>query len=192
MIPAFETYLRTNTDLSDEALQQITATTMTRTLQRNELLLQEGQICRHKTFIANGLLRTFGVREDGTEHIIQFSPEHSWTLDVESYDRQTPTSFNIAAIEKTDVLLWTKADFEYLLHTIPALKNLSQELISRNIYNSRQRIFTSISATPEEKYEDFIRTYPGLLQRLPLHMIASYLGISLKTLTRIRHTQVHK
>jgi CRP/FNR family transcriptional regulator len=53
-------------------------------------------------------------------------------------------------------------------------------------------LFTALSATPEEKYEEFVRTFPDLLSRLPLHMIAAYLGISLKTLTRIRAAQLHR
>jgi CRP/FNR family transcriptional regulator, anaerobic regulatory protein len=188
----FQTYLRTHTNLSNEDIDRIISAAMHRMLQRNELLLQQGQVCRHKIFVVNGLLRNFGIADDGSEHILQFSAEHSWTLDVESYDRQSPSQFNIAAIERTEVLLWTKTDFDRLLAEMPGFKDLSQQLISRNIYSSRQRLLTALSATPEEKYEDFVRTYPGLLTRLPLHMIASYLGISLKTLTRIRHAQIHR
>jgi CRP-like cAMP-binding protein len=149
-------------------------------------------VCRHKIFIVKGLLRTYGTVADGSEHVLQFAPEDSWTLDVESYDKQVPALLNIAAIEPSEVLLWTKADFEHLLAELPQLKSLSQQLISKNIYNSRQRLLTALGSTPEEKYEEFLRSYPGLLPRLPLHMIASYLGISLKTLTRLRHSQANR
>jgi len=67
---------------------------------------------------------------------------------------------------------------------------LSEQLINRSNFNNRQRIFATLSSTPEEKYEDFVRTSPDLLARLPLHMIAAYLGISLKTLTRIRSLRI--
>lgn len=192
MTTAFETYLRSLTSLGDEVIEQIVSAATPVVLQRNEVLLQEGQICRHKTFIAKGLLRTFGIAADGSEYILQFSPENTWTLDAESYDRQQPTAFNITAIERSELLCWNKADFDRLLATIPALTLFSQQLIARNTYNSRQRLFTALSARPEEKYEEFVRNYPDLLARLPLHMIAAYLGISLKTLTRIRHAQLHR
>jgi CRP-like cAMP-binding protein len=188
----FETYLRTHTGLSDEAIEQISAAATPRLLRRNELLLLQGQVCRHKIFVIKGLLRTFGTVADGSQHILQFSPENSWTVEVESYDRQTPSQFNIAAVEPSEILLWNKTDFDRLLTDIPALKAFSLQLISRSNHNGRQRLFTALSSTPEEKYEDFIRTFPGLLARLPLHMIAAYLGISLKTLTRIRHSQLHR
>lgn len=192
MLTAFQTYIRQHANLSNADIEQVCLPAIQKTIQRNELLLHEGQVCRHKIFTCTGLLRTFGTAADGSEHVLQFSPENSWTLDVESYDKQAPATMNIGAVERSEVLLWTKADFDRLLDEIPGLKTFSQQIVSRNIYLSRQRILMGLSATPEEKYDDFVQTHPTLLARLPLHMIASYLGISLKTLTRLRHAQIHK
>ncbi|HUP11655.1 MAG TPA: cyclic nucleotide-binding domain-containing protein [Niastella sp.] len=192
MTTGFEIYLRTQVSLNDVEIEQIVSAAKQVTLQRNELLLQEGQICRHKTFVIKGLLRNFGTAADGSESITHFSPENSWALEPESYHLLTPSQFSIAAVERSDILQWNQVDFNRLLNNIPALSNFSQQLITRVSYSNRNRLFTTLSATPEEKYESFVKTYPGLLARLPLHMIASYLGISLKTLTRIRHTQIHR
>jgi CRP-like cAMP-binding protein len=178
--------------LSDDEIERIVAAAKPRSLHRNELLLQQGQVCRHKTFVIKGLLRSFGTGADGSEHILSFSPENSWTLDAESYHLHTPSQFSIAAVERSELLLWTKTDFDQLLTDIPLLQTFSQQVISNNIYRSRHHLFTTLSATPEEKYENFVHTYPDLLARLPLHMIAAYLGISLKTLTRIRAAQLHR
>ncbi|QEE49329.1 Crp/Fnr family transcriptional regulator [Flavobacterium alkalisoli] len=192
MHPEFEKYLVANTSLMEDTIQDIGNNAINKTLRRNELLLQAGDVCRHKVFIAKGLLRTYSIDANGNEHIVQFSPEHTWTLDIESYDKETPSLINIGATEPTEVLLWTKDDFNRLLNEVPELRKLSQQIISRNIYYSRQRILTTLSGTPEEKYDDFIQRFPNLLSRLPLRMIASYLGMSIKTLTRIRHTQLHR
>jgi len=192
MIASFEKYLRLQTDLNQDDINRIIGLAVQRKLRRNEFLLREGDICRHKIFIASGMLRLYGLAPDGSEHILQFAPESSWTLDVESYDREVPAHTNIVAVEPSELLLWPKADFTRLLDDIPQLKNFSQQLISRNIYNSRQRLLTTLGGTPEQKYEDFVQNSPGLLPRLPLWMIASYLGISLKTLTRIRHAQLQR
>jgi CRP-like cAMP-binding protein len=192
MTSGFETYLRTRTSLSNEEIERIVSAAKPRTLQRNEMLLQQGQVCRHKTFVVSGLLRIYGMVADGSEHILQFSPENNWVVDGESYDYQTPSLFNIAAVERSETLSWSRADFSQLLSEIPKLSTFSQQLISRSNYNGRQRLFIALSATPEERYEDFVKTFPDLLARLPLHMIAAYLGISLKTLTRIRHAQVRR
>ncbi|RZJ71465.1 cyclic nucleotide-binding domain-containing protein [Flavobacterium sp.] len=188
----FIRYIKSNSQISDSDLVKILASADAKTFQRNEFLLEQGQISRNKIFVCKGLLRNFGLTDDGSEHILQFTPENTWTLDVESYDNGTPARYNIAAIEKSNVLVWEKSDFDTLLHEIPEFKSLSQQIISRNIYYSRQRILTAISASPEAKYEEFVTLFPSLLSRLPLHMIASYLGMSVKTLTRIRHAQLHK
>ncbi|ATL46734.1 cyclic nucleotide-binding protein [Chitinophaga caeni] len=189
---AFHTYLRSHMSLGEQDLERISMLAIPKTLQRNEMLLQQGQICRYKTFVVKGLMRIFGTLENGTERILQFSPENTWTLDPESYDHQTPASFSIAAIEQSELLLWTKPDFEILLNEIPALKSFSLKLLSHSSYSSRHRLFSSLSGSPEEKYNDFLQHYPDILNRIPLHMIAAYLGISLKTLTRIRHAQLHR
>lgn len=187
-----EAYLQKHMPLRQEDIERITSLAAVRTVQRNELLLQEGQVCRYKAFIAGGLLRSFGTRPDGSEHILAFSVANTWVVDPESYHKQIPSVYSIAAIEQSELLVWTKADFDLLVMEIPVLNNFSQLLVSRTNVAIRERLFTALSATPEEKYTQFVESYPDLLTRLPLHMIASYLGISLKTLTRIRAAQLHR
>lgn len=189
MTAAFEKYLQDETRLSEADITHICSLAISRKLRRNELLLNAGDICRHKTFIVRGILRTYSIAEDGSEPILQFSPELTWTLDAESYDQLLPSRYCIAAVEPSEVLLWHKRDFDLLLAELPGLKKYAEQLISRNIYSGRQRLAAALSASPEEKYKDFVQRSPELLSRLPLRMIAAYLGISLKTLTRIRHAQ---
>jgi len=188
----FESYLRTQSDLTPEAISRISNLAIKRTLRRNDYIFRAGEVCRHKVFVMSGMLRTFSEAADGNEYILQFSPENSWTLDVESYDKQVPSVISIGAVEPSEVLCWQKADFNLLLTEIPQLKKYSEQLIARNTYHNRQRILTTLSATPEEKYEAFVKEFPDYLLRLPLRMIAAYLGISIKTLTRIRHAQLQR
>ncbi|NUY81731.1 Crp/Fnr family transcriptional regulator [Flavobacterium sp. MAH-1] len=188
---SFINYLQSH-NLSAHSIDSLVSSANPEAFKKGEFVLRQGEVCRHKVFVEKGLLRTFGLTTDGNEHILQFSPENTWTLDVESYDRQIPALYNISAIEKTDVLIWERNDFERLRSELPELQSLSQQLISRNIYNSRHRLLTALGETPEQKYENFVHTSGDLLSRLPLRMIASFLGISLKTLTRIRKAQLHR
>ncbi|WP_413670019.1 Crp/Fnr family transcriptional regulator [Mucilaginibacter sp. Mucisp86] len=192
MHPEFETYLRKGSDMAEETIRRISDMAVPRNLRRNELLFSAGEICRHKVFVMSGLLHTFNISAGGNQHILQFSPENSWTLDVESYDRQIPSQVSIGAVEPSRVLSWQKKDFDMLLAEVPQLKKFAEDLIARNTHYSRKRILLSLSATPEEKYEDFVQTFPNYLARLPLRMIAAYVGISIKTLTRIRHAQLQR
>lgn len=192
MVQVLKNYLHIQTGLDEAALDNVVAQAQLVKLGKNEFLLREGQVSRHKAFITQGMLRTFSAAADGSEHILQFSPQNTWTLDVESYDKQEPSVYNICAVEPSEVWLWSKADFTSLLKELPALKAFSERIISNNIYANRQRLLSALSATPEEKYQNFVDTNPGLLPRIPLWMLASYLGISLKTLTRLRHAQLHR
>jgi len=192
MHPEFENYLRTHSNLPPDAILHISSLAIKRTLRRNDCVFNAGEICRHKVFVLSGMLRTYSESADGSEHILQFSPEQTWTLDVESYDKEVPSVVNIGAVEPSEVLCWSKLDFNSILAAFPQFKALADQIIARNIYYNRQRMLTMLSSTPEEKYEEFVQAFPGYLLRLPLRMIAAYLGISIKTLTRIRHAQLQR
>lgn len=178
--------------LFDEDFALISAAAVYKSVRKKELLLQAGEVCRFKIFISQGFLRTFRFDGEGNEHILQFSSGQSWTTEGESYSNQSPSAYYIEALEDSELLMWTKDSFDQLLAAIPALKAFSEQLIFNNLHTSRNRLYKAISASPEEKYEDFVQTYPGILQRVPLRMVASYLGVSLKTLTRIRQAQLQR
>ncbi len=190
MFAKLETYLKEKATFLDADLRLIQSLATVKTLRRKQVLLNAGEVCRYKTFVAQGFLRTYRTKNDGSEHIIQFSPENTWAIDPESYDNLIPSLYNIDALEDSEVILWTKKDFDQLLIQIPQLKLFAERLISRNIYLNRERVFNTISSTAEEKYDEFIKTNPDIFSRVPLHMVASYLGVSRETLSRIRHAQV--
>ncbi|WP_259069894.1 Crp/Fnr family transcriptional regulator [Mucilaginibacter sp. X4EP1] len=190
MFAEFETFIRERTDLSDADIEVIRSLAIEKIVRKKESLLHAGEVCRYKMFVSKGLLRTFCTKEDGSDYILQFSPENSWTTDPESFDKLIPSVCNIDALEYSEVIMWTKEDFNYLFANIPGLKAYTQKLIVQNMYVVRQRVLSVISSTPEEKYDEFIKNYPNVFARVPLHMVASYLGVSTKTLSRIRHAQL--
>jgi len=192
MIAEFERYIKGKIKLSEEDLELIRSVAVEKTVRRKQFLLQQGEVCRHKIFICKGLLRTYRTRADGSEHVMMFSPETWWATDPESLNNQTPSLYYIDALEDSEVLLWTKKDFAMLCAQIPGLKAYSEKLIATNLNIGRQRIFSALSASAEEKYDEFVASYPNVFARIPLHMVASYLGVSLKTLSRIRQAQLKR
>jgi len=179
-------------DLTREEIDRICSVATQRKLRRKQLALLEGEICRHKIFVAQGLLKNYRVRDDGTESILRFAPENTWTTDHESLTKQIPSRNNIEALEDSQVLLWTIDDLNNLLEAIPAFKTYTEKFITSALDASYQRIHVNISYTSEEKYEDFMNSFPDLINRVPLHMVASYLGVSRETLTRIRQSRVRQ
>ena len=97
-----------------------------------------------------------------------------------------PATYNIDAIEESTVLLITKEDFDELLRKIPALNEMINLVLQRSLNASQERIHAAISYTAEEKYQDFTHRFPDLAGRVPLFMLASYLGITPETLSRVR------
>jgi CRP-like cAMP-binding protein len=191
MFEDFEAYITAVTPLSKDELQLMRSLARVKKLRRRQLLLQEGEVCRYKIFVLKGLLRNYRLKDDGTEVILRFAPENSWNFDHESYNNQTPSKNNIDALEDSEVVLWLRDDFEMLLASIPIMKEYSDRIKATSFDAIQERILMNISATSEEKYQAFVTAFPEILRRVPLHMVASYLGVSRETLSRIRHAQVN-
>jgi CRP-like cAMP-binding protein len=191
-IEAFKAYIAKKAQLTAEEFELIKSLSISRKLKKRQFLLQEGDICHYACFVAKGCLRTYRVAEDGTEHSLRFSVENWWTSDRESYVDQTPSKSNIEALEDSELLLWRKENFERLINEIPALAKFVEKLLAKSLQVNQNRIYTHISQSTEERYDNLTKTYPDLFARVPLHMIASYLGVTRETLSRIRNQYVHK
>lgn len=187
----FLKYLTSKVTITDEELEMVKEVCRIKKLRKKQYLLQEGDVWRYNAFVLNGFLRTYRVDDKGQEHYIQFSVEDWWAGDRESYIYETPAKYNIDAFEDSEVLLISKDDFEMLLNKIPALNTFMRNLMEKSLIALRNRVHSNISYTAEEKYNDFIKTYPNLFNRMPQHMIASFLGITPETLSRVRN-QVSK
>ncbi|MCD8739252.1 cyclic nucleotide-binding domain-containing protein [Mucilaginibacter roseus] len=193
MSSGFKEYMNTRSiNFTDEELSMIVDAATVTVVKKRQLLLRAGEICRYKIFVLTGLLRMYGIGADGEEHIMQFTPAMAWITDGESYNNRIPSNYNIEALEDSHVMLWTKESFEELVKAIPSLKRFSDNLITQYLNVSRNRLYKTISATPEEKYNYFLENYPGILNKVPLRMVASYIGVSLKTLSRIRQAQLQR
>lgn len=190
MYEAFETYITAMAGFTAEELKLMRSHAMVRKLRRRQLLLQEGEVCRYKIFVAKGLLKMSRLKEDGTEYIMRFSPENTWAIDHESFNSQKPSKYQIEALEDTVVVLWNYEHTQLLLERIPSFKMLNDKLKALSLDLNQQRILANISYTSEEKYQDFITSFPDVFRRVPLHMVAAYLGVSRETLSRIRQAQL--
>jgi len=191
MFEDFEAYITATAPLSGSELQLMRSLARVKKVRRRQLLLQEGEVCRYKIFVLKGLLRNYRLKDDGTEVILRFAPENSWNFDHESYNNQTPSKNNIDALEDSQVVLWLRDDFEMLLASIPIMKEYADRIKATSFDANQERILMNIGATSEEKYQAFVTAFPDILRRVPLYMVASYLGVSRETLSRIRHAQVN-
>jgi CRP-like cAMP-binding protein len=192
MIEEFKSYLLAKHSFSDESLEHIMKYAIAKKVKKRQFLLHEGEVARYKCFIVKGFLRLYRIRQDGSEHILKFGVENWWLTDMESYDQQSPSQSNIDALEDSEVLLWTKENFERLLNDIPDFKEFSDKLITKSYSVAQNRLFSNLGFTAEEKYEEFIKLYPDIFNRMSLQLVASFLGISRETLSRIRNAKSHR
>ena len=192
MFEEFAKYLREKANLDAEEIDAVRAVSVEKKIRKRQYLLQEGDVCHYNCFIVKGCLRMYTVGEDGVEHIVRFAVENWWISDRESYNNGYPSKCNIDALENSDIILIDKPDFLHLLMITPKLKSFIDNLLARSYDAIQNRIIGAISFSTEEKYQNFIERFPGIVNRVPLHMIASYLGVTRETLSRVRSQSVQK
>ena len=157
-----------------------------RSLRKRQYIAQEGEIPRVDSFVVKGLTRTYEVDEKGQEHVIQFGLEDWWIGDLSSFLSESPTRYNIDCLEDTEVLQITKSDLDKLYEMVPKMERHFRIIIQNAYIASTKRISSSLTKTATERYQEFILRYPHIEQRVPDHQIASYLGITPQSLSRIR------
>ena len=186
MFKGFEKYLQEKANLDADEINAVRAVSIEKKIRKRQYLLQEGEICHYNCFIVKGCLRMYTVGDNAEEHILRFAVENWWISDRESYNNGTPSICNIDALENCEVILIDKPDFLHLLTAIPKLKIFVDGLLARSYDAIQHRVINAIGYSAEEKYQNFINRFPEIFYRIPLHMIASYLGVSRETLSRVR------
>jgi CRP-like cAMP-binding protein len=174
------------TPLSDSQFQRIITTMRARTFRKRHYFLQEGEICRYFGFIVKGAMRQYSVDDNGIEHMVRLSLENSWVGDQESWVMRSPSIYNIDAWEETQMLLLTKEESLQLAQTIPAYDEMLRSEEQKSAIATQKRVHAAISLPAHKRYADFMQNYPDVSQRFPQHIIASYLGITKETLSRVR------
>ena len=155
-------------------------------IRRKQYLLQEGDVCKYIAFVTKGALRQYSVDESGNEKIIQFAID-GWTIgDLYSFITGEPATYNIDAIEDSELVLIDKASQDELLKNCPKYETFSRLQITGAYIAMQRRLTSIISLSLEERYLEFNKQYPDIVQRVPQHMIASYMGLTPETLSRVR------
>ena len=155
-------------------------------VRKKQYILHEGDVCKYEVFVEKGTLRSYTIDEKGNEHIVQFAIEGWWTSDMYSFITGEPSVYNIDVLEDSELLLLSNPSQEELLQKVPKFERYQRLLVQAAYIALQRRLVLSLSQTAEEKYTRLLNTYPDIIRRVPQHMVASYLGITPETLSRIR------
>jgi CRP-like cAMP-binding protein len=178
--------------LTDDEVAYFTSLLRLRKIRKRQYLLQAGDINQFENFVNKGCLRAYTVDDQGEEHIVMFGLEGWWISDLYSFLTNTPATQHIDALEDSEVFSIEKSDLDKLYERVPKFNKLFLKLLQNAFVAHQRRILASISQTAEEQYLDFITRYPSIEQRVPQSQIASYLGLSPETISRIRRQQAQK
>lgn len=190
--PNFTTYLTSNLEVEEEEIFSLLENCDTKIFKKGQFLLRKNEYCKHAFFVENGLLRQYSINEKGKEHILSFAPENWIVTDRESSVFNQPSSYYIQALEDSKVVMIDEDFIRLLSKKIPAFTDFNNRLLHNHIRHLQIRINLLLSAVAEDRYLQFIKKYPNLLLRVPQAMIASYLGITPESLSRVRKELAQK
>jgi len=181
----FFTTVLASTHLSDEQVAWVKSVFVPRTFKKGEFFLRPGE-GTHGAFVTRGLFRMYTIGPNGSERIIRFSNEGGWLGDLQSATTGTPNSYFFEAIEPSEALVFDMPSFERLLTFDEEGARQFRMGLQRSREVMERRIAMTLNASAEERYADFVGRHPALARRIPSRMLASYLGMSPRTLSNIR------
>ncbi|MNP98787.1 Cyclic nucleotide-binding domain protein [compost metagenome] len=182
----FKRYLIKNLRTTESQYEEIKHLIHTLKIKKGTILLKETEICDKAFFVCKGLLRSYTVDEMGKQHIIQFAPENWWIADRSSFYFDEASELYIDAIEDTEVIFIEKEFLKKAEIIFENFNSFNTLALQNNIRHLQKRINLLLCATAEKKYLFFTETHREIISRIPLQMIASFLGIAPESLSRVR------
>lgn len=161
------------------------------TLQAGDSFLQAGEVCRYVGFVTRGLLRYF-VLDDGEEHTYDFSTEHTFSCNYESFLTRTPSTRFIQALEDTALLRISYDNLQRLYQELEHGQQFGRLVAEQLFVSALQKLTSFYRETADQRYDNFLRLFPGLVERVPQYIVASYVGIKPQSLSRIRAQRAGK
>lgn len=179
-------YFRKISPVPDEELNGFCELFEEKQIKKKAMLLVQGEICVQEIFVVEGLLRLFHTNALGEEQTLQFGVEHWWFADLHSLFNQTPSRLSIQALEDSKILTLSYENRKLAEKKFPFLNNLTKIMFQKGYTALQNRLIDALSKTAEERYLDYLKKYPHIVKRLSNIHIASYLGVSPESLSRIK------
>ena len=164
----------------------------TKKIRKRQYLVQEGEQSKYSAFVLSGCLRSYFIDANGFEHILQFAIEDWWIADMMRITTQRPGNLAIDALEDSEVMLLSRENQLKLFDECPKFERYFRIITENGMVSFQRRVLENISLPAAERYKNFAKRYPVMVQRLPQTQVASYLGITPEFLSKIRHQMMYQ
>ncbi|WP_217604625.1 Crp/Fnr family transcriptional regulator [Chitinophaga sp. GbtcB8] len=171
--------------LTDDEFAFVLSHFTTKSYKKREFLIREGNSVKYAYFVVSGLLMLIYNNESGKQHIVSFAMEDWWESDFLAYHTQTKATMSLQCLEDTDVFCLSLEDYQQLCAGLQKMEHFFLRKANAGHIGSQQRILSFLTSNAKERYEQLLKRYPSLFQRVPKSLLASYLGVSRETLSRL-------
>ncbi|MDO6761704.1 Crp/Fnr family transcriptional regulator [Tamlana sp. 2_MG-2023] len=173
--------------LTDDEFEHVLLYFKPKVFKKHHLIIQQGDDVREEYFVAKGLMKAAQITHEGKEHIMHFAMENWWITDSEAFHNSTKASMSIDCLEDTSVFALTLENKERMCRDLQKMEYFFRKKTTAGYIALQRRIMCLISSKASDRYHYLLEQYPDLIQRIPKTMIASYLGVSRETLSRLLH-----
>jgi CRP-like cAMP-binding protein len=185
MYSKFRQHLEQIISLTDDEFAMIISHFTIKKYKKHQFVVQSGNHVDHEYFVLNGLLKASFLSLQGKEHIIQFAMENWWVTDYQAFTGKTAASLSIDCIEPVELLSISSENKHKLCAASHKMEHFFRIKTTSGYINLQQRVLSLMNDDAQSRYQQLFQKYPSLFQRLPKSLIASYLGVSRETLSRL-------
>lgn len=172
--------------LSPEAEKHIFLIARKKNVSKKDILIRQGQVVNKTYFVTEGCLRSYCIDKEGKEHTLQFAIREWWISDFIALFNNEPASLTIEGITDARVIEFAKKDLDNSFHLFPEFEPFQRRNLERHVVSLHKRILNQLQLSASERYDLFLAQYPNIERHVPNYHIASYLGITQQSLSRIR------
>ncbi|OOQ60411.1 Crp/Fnr family transcriptional regulator [Mucilaginibacter pedocola] len=179
-------------DLTEDEKKVFLSKLRVRKIKKKQFIVQPDFICKYRSYVVNGALRSYIMCNDGQEHTIALAIDDWWISDFNSFIYQRPATLFVEALSNSTIFQIAYDDEQKLLEEVPKFERFFRILTQRGFAYLQRRILSNLSKTAEERYIEFSKQYPEFMQKVPQYAIASFLGITPVYLSQLRNHKAGK
>jgi CRP-like cAMP-binding protein len=179
-------YISKGLVLSEEAKEYINSISKEKRVKKNDILIRQGQKVNKTYFVVTGCLRSYGTDREGKDHTMQFAIKNWWISDFMAWFEDKPTSLTIECVTDSMLIEIKISDLEELYKRFPVFESFQRKNLEKHLASIQKRLLNQLQLSAEERYAVFLEKYPEIEKHALNYHIASYLGITQQSLSRIR------